>query len=76
MSKIAHRPAVDGKTSQAHAFLFPFAGLYQFLRRWQTRRETTQLLHSLDDRSLRDIGLTRSDIERAAHATEFDPRWN
>jgi uncharacterized protein YjiS (DUF1127 family) len=30
---------------------------------WQARRTTTRALHSLDDHTLRDIGLRRNEIE-------------
>jgi uncharacterized protein YjiS (DUF1127 family) len=31
--------------------------------RWQMRRATVRLLHSLDDRMLRDIGVNRDEVD-------------
>ncbi|HJQ59251.1 MAG TPA: DUF1127 domain-containing protein [Vineibacter sp.] len=38
---------------------------------WRARRGTRKLLHALDDRTLRDIGLRRSHIDTVA----TDLRW-
>jgi uncharacterized protein YjiS (DUF1127 family) len=43
------------------------------LRQWRERREATRSLLSLDDRLLKDIGLTRGDVWAAVHG-EFPDR--
>lgn len=43
-----------------------FDRLYATLRRWADVRETRKQLNALTDRELRDIGLSRCDIERVA----------
>jgi len=49
----------------------------QAVRGWRRMRETRHALAALDDRALRDIGLTRSDIapvvEAVRRAPERDP---
>jgi len=47
--------------------LFDAAG--RVARSWRDRR----LLHALDDRMLKDMGISRSDIERVAHARHPRP---
>ncbi len=42
--------------------------LWNDLRRYQARRETASMLHSLDDRVLADIGLNRRQIDSAIFA--------
>src|SRR5262245_28316944 len=37
---------------------------------WVRRRAAAAQLHSLDDRMLKDIGLTRGEIEQAVHGRE------
>jgi uncharacterized protein YjiS (DUF1127 family) len=39
--------------------------LWRAAARWMARRQAVRELHALDDRSLRDIGLGRSEIEAA-----------
>ena len=56
------------RTFTAFLFNFSFRGLaIQALDRllaWQDRAQEAQHLRGMDDRSLKDIGLTRLDIER------------
>jgi len=40
-------------------------GLFRELLRWETRRAAIKALRQLDDRELRDIGLSRVQIEAA-----------
>ena len=41
---------------------------------WQARRATVEILHALDSRTLRDIGLSRDEIESAVHGKRGDRR--
>jgi uncharacterized protein YjiS (DUF1127 family) len=43
-------------------------------RRWRNRRKTWRALYDLDDRQLRDIGLTREDKHYVALAGSDDAR--
>lgn len=44
----------------------PFARLVQAVSDWNNARITRDALHSLSDRELNDIGLSRSDIDHVA----------
>ena len=51
------------------ALLHPWQAVLAVVRayaRWRERREAVRELHALDDRSLRDIGISRSQIKGAA----------
>ena len=41
-----------------------FRGGVRAIKRWQARRETREILSHLSDAQLRDIGLTRQDINQ------------
>lgn len=41
-----------------------FRGGLRAIKRWQVRRETREILSHLSDAQLRDIGLTRQDINQ------------
>lgn len=43
-----------------------FASLVRFIQEWKRYSRSVRELSRLDDRELADIGLNRSDIERAA----------
>ncbi|ARB31255.1 DUF1127 domain-containing protein [Pseudomonas tolaasii] len=45
----------------------PFSGLFHTLARWQTLHHERQLLASLSDEALKDIGLNRGDVEQERH---------
>ena len=45
----------------------PFSGLFQVFVRWQTQHHERQLLATLGDDALKDIGLNRADVERERH---------
>jgi uncharacterized protein YjiS (DUF1127 family) len=40
------------------------AGMLQHLGEWRERARSRRLLQQLDDRMLRDVGLTRADVAR------------
>lgn len=65
---IKTRPAVDGIASTA----WFGARLRADLRHWVLRRQTRVKLHKLDDHLLKDIGLTRADIDRFEIRTLHD----
>ncbi|NMZ43169.1 DUF1127 domain-containing protein [Pseudomonas sp. DTU12.1] len=44
-----------------------FAGLFQRVSRWYALQCERQLLAELSDESLKDIGLTRRDVEHERH---------
>ncbi|MBM9489491.1 DUF1127 domain-containing protein [Pseudomonas sp. ICBG1301] len=45
----------------------PFSGLLHALARWQTLYQERQMLASLSDDALKDIGLNRADVEQERH---------
>ena len=45
----------------------PFLGLLQTLARWQALRHERQLLATLSDAALKDIGLSRADVMQENH---------
>lgn len=45
----------------------PFSGLFQVIVRWQTLHRERQLLATLSDDALKDIGLNRADVEQERH---------
>lgn len=45
----------------------PFAGLFQKICRWYALQCERQFLAELSDESLKDIGLTRADVEHERH---------
>ena len=45
----------------------PFAGLVHKIVRWQALHEERQMLASLSDDALKDIGLSRGDVEHERH---------
>ncbi|KRP70334.1 DUF1127 domain-containing protein [Pseudomonas paralactis] len=44
-----------------------FAGLFHRLARWQLLHQERNLLATLSDDALKDIGLNRADIEQESH---------
>ncbi|WP_248752321.1 DUF1127 domain-containing protein [Pseudomonas sp. MWU15-20650] len=46
---------------------WPFSGLFHTLARWQALRQERQLLATLSDDALKDIGLNRADVEQERH---------
>jgi uncharacterized protein YjiS (DUF1127 family) len=49
------------------------AGLFAAVGRWFERQRTVESLEALPDAVLRDIGLTRSEIDRAAEEAAITP---
>ncbi|NJJ58876.1 DUF1127 domain-containing protein [Pseudomonas grimontii] len=45
----------------------PFSRLLQVVLRWQVLRHERQVLASMNDDALKDIGLSRADVERESH---------
>ena len=45
----------------------PFFGLFQKVIRWRTFHHERQLLASLSDDALKDMGLNRGDVEQERH---------
>jgi uncharacterized protein YjiS (DUF1127 family) len=45
----------------------PFAGLFQRISRWYALHRERQVLAQMSDESLKDIGLTRADVEHERH---------
>ncbi|MDP9137360.1 MAG: DUF1127 domain-containing protein [Pseudomonadota bacterium] len=49
--------------------------LSQSLATWNRRRRDRHRVHALDDRLLRDIGLTRSDVTHACGGARSPQSW-
>ena len=45
----------------------PFSRLLQVVLRWQVLRHERQVQASMNDDALKDIGLSRADVERESH---------
>ncbi|WP_350613439.1 DUF1127 domain-containing protein [Pseudomonas sp. HY7a-MNA-CIBAN-0227] len=45
----------------------PFSRLFQRFSRWQALHRERQLLASMSDDALKDIGLNRADVEMESH---------
>jgi uncharacterized protein YjiS (DUF1127 family) len=45
----------------------PFSGLFHRIARWQALHGERQVLASLSDDALKDIGLNRGDVEQDLH---------
>ena len=46
----------------------PFSGLLRVVFRWQVLRHERLMLASMSDDALKDIGLSRADVEQESHA--------
>ncbi|AZE60165.1 MULTISPECIES: DUF1127 domain-containing protein [Pseudomonas] len=46
---------------------WPFTGLFHTVARWQMLHQERQLLATLSDDALKDIGLNRADIAQETH---------
>lgn len=75
ISSAAGRPAsqIAGQIPSAGLTRL-FGGLAQGLVTYWARREAIKVLGEMDDRALRDIGITRSQIEAAVHGV-VDPTF-
>ena len=56
------RPAPFGSITTLH-FVNVFEGMLKSISNWNTKRQTQNILASLSDRELVDIGLTRADLD-------------
>lgn len=45
----------------------PFSGLFYKIARWQVAHAQRQMLATLSDEALKDIGLNRRDVEQERH---------
>ena len=81
ISSAAGQPASRLQTAAGIAGQIAPAGLVRLLGGWAigfvsfwARREAIKVLGEMDDRALRDIGITRSQIETAVHGV-VDPTF-
>jgi uncharacterized protein YjiS (DUF1127 family) len=67
----AHQDRADALARAGYLLITAVAGaaasIREILRRWRERRQATRSLLALDDRLLKDAGLTRGDIWAAVH---------
>ena len=56
------RPAPFGAIATFN-FVNMFEGVVKFVSDWNAKRQTQNILASLSDRELADIGLTRADLD-------------
>jgi uncharacterized protein YjiS (DUF1127 family) len=68
----AHQDRADALARAGHRLVTGVAGLVAVLRQWRERRRATHELQSLDDRLLKDIGITRGDVWAAVHGELSD----
>lgn len=72
--------AVDRPSTAAGRLTTIVAHLWKAYWEYQARRATVMMLRSLDDRTLADIGLTRSEITSVVfggggRSRPYDPSW-
>ncbi len=72
-SRIQTASRIAGQTSSAGLARL-LGGLVHGLVTYWARREAIKVLSEMDDRALRDIGITRSHIEGAVHGV-VDPTF-
>ncbi|RTY65754.1 DUF1127 domain-containing protein [Pseudomonas veronii] len=58
---------MKGQTGCAGWTKRPLSGLFQAIARWQVLRHERRLVATLSDAALKDIGLSRADVEHEAH---------
>jgi uncharacterized protein YjiS (DUF1127 family) len=58
---------MKGQNGFALMAKWPFAGLFQTVARWQALHEERRMLASMSDEALKDIGLSRADVEQESH---------
>jgi uncharacterized protein YjiS (DUF1127 family) len=68
----AHQDRADALASAGHRLAAGVGGIVAALRQWRERRRATHELQSLDDRLLKDIGITRGDVWAAVHGELSD----
>ena len=72
-SRMQTASRIAGRTSSAGLARW-LGGLVQSLVTYWARREAIKVLSEMDDRALRDIGITRSQIDAAVHGV-VDPTF-
>lgn len=63
--------SAEGWRPRTRTTALPLAGLFSLLARWLRRIQHRRALRELDDRMLRDIGLTRGEVDRISR----EPFW-
>jgi uncharacterized protein YjiS (DUF1127 family) len=83
MTSVTNAMCSSASTEQAngHGPLQLAKGLWHAYWEQRAQRASIYLLRSLDDRTLSDIGMARSEIESVVHDTSgqrlrtYDPKW-
>jgi uncharacterized protein YjiS (DUF1127 family) len=63
----AHQDRADALARAGYRLVTGVAAIAAAIRQWRERRRASRELLSLDDRLLKDVGLTRGDIWAAVH---------
>jgi uncharacterized protein YjiS (DUF1127 family) len=66
-------PAAELSPSRSRLLFITFAGVVDLLFDWQERRRQRRKLAAMDEYMLRDIGLSRADVEHETHKPFWQP---